>query len=95
MEAFKLEYLPVDNLRLSLDFSLERNDGTVEVFKPAMHTEFLAETDPGRKGSFEWTKSDGYNYRLSISGAWNKSWGKHLLAVFGRYTLTENKFFDV
>lgn len=91
MEAFKLEYLPKDNLRLSLDFSLERNDCTVEVFKPAMHTEFLTESDPGRKGSYAWTKSDGYNYRLSISGAWNKSWHKHLFAVFGRYTLTESR----
>lgn len=91
MEAFKLEYLPVDNLRLSLDFSLERNDGTVEVFKPAMHTNFLTESDPGRKGSYAWTKSDGYNYRLSVSGAWNKSWDKHLFAAFGRYTLTENR----
>ena len=91
LEAFKLEYLPVDNLRLSLDFSLERNDITTEIFKPAMHTDFLTETDPNRKGSYSWTKSDGYNYRLSISGNWNKTWNKHLLAVFGRYTLTENK----
>lgn len=91
MEAFKLEYLPKDNLRLSLDFSLERNDGTVEVFKPSMHTDFLTESDPGRKGSYAWTKSDGYNYRLSVSGAWNKSWNKHLFAVFGRYTLTESR----
>ena len=91
LEALKVEFVPTDNLRLSLDFSLGRTDGSVETFKPAMHTDFLTERDPGRKGSYVLGKSDGWNYRLSVSGAWNKSWERHLLAVFVRYTLTESK----
>lgn len=54
-EALKLEYLPIDALRLSLDFSLSRNDGTVEVFKSAQHNDFYEEKDPSLKGSYDWT----------------------------------------
>lgn len=91
LEAFKLEYLPMNNLRLSLDFSLERKDGKVEEFKPAMHTDFLKERDPARKGSYEKTESDGYNYRISITGSYNKIWDKHLLSASGRVSMSEDR----
>ena len=89
-EALKVEYLPVESLRLSLDFTLSRNDGTVEMFKPAQHNDFYFETDPAKKGIYESTKREENQYRLSLSGAWNKSFGDHLLAVFARYSMNES-----
>ena len=54
-EALKVEYVPIDNLRLSLDFTLTWKDGTVEVFKSAQHNDFYQESDPAKKGSYDWT----------------------------------------
>lgn len=89
-EALKVEYIPVDNLRLSLDFTLSRSDGTVETFKSAQHNDFYMVTDPAEKGSYYWSKSEGSSYRLSLSGAYNKSFGSdHLFSAFARYSINE------
>ena len=88
-EALKVEYLPVENLRLSLDFTLTRTDGSVEVFKSAQHNDFYSVTDPAQKGSYDWTKKEGTSYRVSLSGAYNKSLGDHLLSAFARYSINE------
>lgn len=89
-EALKVEYIPVDNLRLSLDFTLSRSDGTVETFKSAQHNDFYMVTDPAEKGSYYWSKSEGSSYRLSLSGAYNKSFGfDHLFSAFARYSINE------
>ena len=89
-EALQVEYTPMDNLRLSLDFTLSRKDGTVETFKSAQHTDFELETDPAKKGSYTWMKKEGYDYRLSISGSYNKSLGDHLMSIFARYNVSES-----
>lgn len=89
-EALKVEYLPIDNLRLSLDFTLSRSDGTVEIFKSAQHNDFYEETDPAKKGTYDWTKKEGTSYRVSLSGAYNKSFGDHLLSAYARYSINEN-----
>lgn len=90
-EALKVEYNPIENMRLSLDFSLTKSDGKVEIFKSAQHTDFDGYTDPALKGSFSQQKSDGYNYRLSITGSYNKAFGnEHLLSAYARYNLSEN-----
>ncbi len=89
-EALKVEYIPVDNLRLSLDFTLSRSDGTVETFKSAQHNDFYMVTDPAEKGSYYWSKSEGSSYRLSLSGVYNKSFGSdHLFSAFARYSINE------
>lgn len=89
-EALKVEYLPIESLRLSLDFTLSRGDGTVEVFKSAQHNDFFSETDPTQKGLYELTKTEKNQFRLSLSGAYNKSFGDHLVAAFARYSINEN-----
>ena len=89
-EALQVEYTPMDNLRLSLDFTLSRKDGTVETFKSAQHTNFEQESDPAKKGSYTWMKKEGYDYRLSISGSYSKSLGDHLMSIFARYNVSES-----
>lgn len=89
-EALQVEYTPMDNLRLSLDFTLGRNDETVETFESAQHTSFNQTKNPSLRGSYDWTKAEGYNYRMSISGAYNKAFGQdHLLSAFARYNISE------
>ena len=89
-EALRVEYLPIEALRLSLDFSLSRGDGTVEVFKSAAHNDFYEVKDPAEKGSYDWTKNENTTYRLRISGAYNKVWGDHLLSANVSYSINEN-----
>ena len=90
-EALKVEYLPIDALRLSLDFTLMRKDGTVETFKSAQHNDFYAVTDPAEKGSYYWSKSEGSSYRLSLQASYNKNFGEdHLFSAFARYSIKEN-----
>lgn len=89
-EALKVEYLPIESLRLSLDFTLNKSDGTVEVFNSAQDNAFYEEKDPAKKGLYEWTKTEGNKFRLSLSAAYNKSFGDHLLAAFARYSINEN-----
>ena len=89
-EALKVEYLPFENFRLSLDFTLTRKDGTVEVFNSAQHNDFFLEDDPAKKGLYEWSKTEGTQYRLSLSGAYTKGLGDHLLTAYLRYSVNEN-----
>lgn len=89
-EALKVEYTPLEALRLSLDFSLSRGDGTVEVFKSAAHNDFYDVKDPAEKGSYNWTKNENTSYRLRLSGSYNKVWGDHLLSAYVSYSINEN-----
>ena len=89
-EALKVEYLPIESLRLSLDFTLNKSDGTVEIFNSAQDNAFYEEKDPAKKGLYEWTKTEGNKFRLSLSAAYTKSFGDHLLAAFARYSINEN-----
>ena len=90
-EALKVEYLPFDNLRLSLDFTLSRTDATVETFKSAQRNDLYSVADPAEKGSYYWSKSEGSSYRLSLSAAYNKAFGSdHLLSAFARYSINES-----
>lgn len=76
---------------MRLDFTLSRSDGKVEVFKSAQHTDFEGITDPSYKGSFDKTKSEGLDYRVSLTGSYNKAFGgEHLLSAFAQYSITEN-----
>ena len=57
----KVEYLPLENFRLSLDFTLTRKDGTVEVFNSAQHNDFFLEEDPAKKACMNGLKQRGLN----------------------------------
>lgn len=89
-EALRVEYLPIETLRLSLDFSLMRTDATVEVFKSAQHTDFYEETDPAKKGAYTNTETKTSNYRLGLSASYNKVFGDHLISAYVNYSIREN-----
>lgn len=94
LEAFKAEFVPADNLRFSVDFTLGRNDGSVDVFKPAMHTDFLTTTNPAEKGSYRNSNSESYKYELSGSVSYNKRLNDHLISAFARYSISEDSRYN-
>ena len=89
-EALRVEYLPIEPLRLSLDFSLTRSDATVEIFKSAQHNDFYEETDPANKGTYSKTETKQSSYRLALSAAYNKALGNHLLSAYAQYSINES-----
>lgn len=55
-EQFSVEYNPTDDVRLTGAFSLSKNNGKTDVFRPAQHTAFDKEKDPTKKGDFRRTQ---------------------------------------
>ncbi len=86
-----LEYRILDNLRLTEQLSYTRGMANAETFLPADHTSFLNVTDKTKRGSFtkstgemtSWSSNLGVNYNLPIK--------KHLLSVFGNWTVNEDR----
>lgn len=88
---FSVEYSPISDLRLVASFSLAKNNGKTDVFKPAQHTDFDYEKDPTKRGSFRRTQRDGLNYALDLTGSYNKLFkDTHYVTANARYSLFEN-----
>ena len=89
--SMNLEYMLLNNLRLTEQISYTRGMARTEKFKPANHTDFATETDLTRKGSFSknngemtsWSSNFGINYNLPID--------KHLFSLFGNWLVSEDR----
>lgn len=86
-----LEYMLLKNLRITEQLSYTRGLAGTNRFLPADHTSFELEDDLTRKGSYSkstgemssWSSNFGINYNLVIK--------KHLLSVFGNWTVNEDR----
>ena len=91
-DAFRVEYSPIENLRLAMDFTAAKSTSDTDIFKSANHTDFLTVSNLEDKGSYNWTNSTALNYDLAFTINYNKVWkNKHVLATFFRYNIKENK----
>lgn len=88
--SLNLEYMIMKNLRVTSQLSYTKGMAGTDRFLPADHTSFATETDLTRKGSYykstgdmtSWSSNIGINYNLVID--------KHLLSVFGNWTVNED-----
>ena len=55
------------------------------------HTDFLPETDLTRKGSYSKSTGDNVSWSVNASVSYNYTKDKHLLSLFGRWNVDENK----
>ena len=86
-----LEYMLLNNLRITEQFSYSRGMAGTDRFYPADHTRFELEDDLTRKGSYykstgemaSWSSNLGINYNLVVR--------KHLFSVFANWTISEDK----
>lgn len=91
--AFRAEYLPMENLRLSVDFNLTKGNSDLDIFKPANHTDFLTVSDLYQRGSYNWSHSDTNSYELAFTANYNKVWkNRHVLSTFARYSVSESTY---
>lgn len=89
--GLNLEYMILKNLRLTESLSYVRGMARTEKFLPSDHTSFATETDLTKRGSYtkntgemtSWSSNLGINYNLNI--------GKHLLSMFGNWTVNEDR----
>ncbi len=88
--SFKLEYLPIDPLRLVADISVRKGMGKTEVFLPAQHTDFTNVVDPTLRGSFKRDQEEDLAYTVDLTASYNESF-KDMHYVTGnlRYSLQE------
>lgn len=86
--AFKVEYSPIPNLRLSADVTLVKSTDEIDQFLPSNHTMFQGLT-PEYKGRYDWTRTNTFNFNVSFTASYNKYFGGHLLSLFGRYDIDE------
>ena len=86
-----LEYMVLNNLRVTEQLSYTRGMAGTDKFLPADHTSFELEDDLTRRGSYykstgnmsSWSSNFGVNYNHVID--------KHLFSVFGNWTVSEDK----
>ena len=89
--SLSLEYMILNNLRITEQISYSRGMAGTDRFLPADHTSFELEDDLTRKGSYfkstgnmaSWSSNLGINYNLVLN--------KHLFSVFGNWTISEDK----
>lgn len=87
--SLRLEYNPVDNLRLSADVTLTKGSEDLDIFKPANHTDFEG-LDVSERGTYDWTKRNNINYNVSFTANYNKVIkSDHLVSLFARYDIDE------
>ncbi|WP_434802132.1 SusC/RagA family TonB-linked outer membrane protein [Gabonibacter chumensis] len=89
---FKIEYNPLESVRLEGSFSLSKNNGKTDVFRPAQHTAFIGVADPEQRGDFRRTQREDFSYALDITGSYNKLLGMvHYLTGNVRMSVQETR----
>lgn len=88
--SVNLEYMLLKNLRLTGQFSYTKGKANTDKFLPADHTSFATETDLTRKGSYRKSTGDMTSWSSNIGINYNLVLDKHLLSVFGNWTVNED-----
>lgn len=88
--AVNVEYMLLKNLRLTGQFSYTRGNANTDRFLPADHTSFATETDLTRKGSYQKSTGDMTSWSGNIGVNYNLVHDKHLLSIFGNWTVNED-----
>lgn len=91
--AMRVEYLPIDQVRLSMDLNLTKSNSSTDIFKSANHSDFIKEVDVSRKGSYDWTSTKSSGYDVSFTASYNDMFkDKHFVSAFARYNVREDVY---
>lgn len=88
--GLNLEYALMENLRFTGQISYTRGMARSERFRPAQLTDFETTLDLTKQGSY--TKSTGElaSWSTNFGVNYNKAWGKHLISLFGNWTMNDD-----
>ena len=90
-DNFSIECAIKENLRVNMAASLSKGTARTEVFKSMNHTDFADEKDLTKKGSYTKNTGETFSWSLNASINYNLTVGKHLISMFGRWNVDENK----
>lgn len=88
---FSIECAIMENLRVNVAASFTRGTARSELFKSKNHTDFVGEKDLTKKGFYAKSTGNTSTWSINASLNYNLSLGKHLVSLFGRWSLAENK----
>lgn len=89
--SLNIEYQLLKNLRLTEQVSYMRGMARSETFLPAKHTSFLTVTDKTLKGSYNKNTGEMTSWSSNFGVNWNLVLEKHLISVFGNWTINNDK----
>lgn len=89
--ALKLEYSPTNNLRLSFDASIYREQSENNAFKSANHTDFEEVAEVENRGSYDWNRLIKKGYDVSATISYNRMFKeKHFISTFAHFNIKED-----
>ena len=88
--SVNMEFMLLKNLRLTGQLSYTKGKANTDKFLPADHTSFATETDLTRKGSYHKSTGDMTSWSSNLGINYNLVLDKHLLSVFGNWTVNED-----
>lgn len=89
--SLNLEYRPIENLSISEQLSYTRGLARSERFLPAEHTSFVNQTDKTLKGSYTKNIGEMTSWSSNLGVNYNQAMGKHLVSLFGNWTVREDR----
>ena len=89
--SLNIEFAALDNLRFTAQVNYVRGMANVERFLPPEHTDFVNQSDLTKKGSYSKQTGETMNWSADIGVSYNFTRDKHLLSIFGNWTVDENK----
>ena len=66
-------------LFIETSVSINKQNGSNDVFFPAQHSLFVSETDLKRRGSYDVTNTNSFGYEGTVTANYSKSIGKHFI----------------
>lgn len=88
--ALKVEYTPMESLRLTLDATLSRTLSENSLFKSANHSDFFLVTDLNDKGVYDWSRTLKKGYDVSATVSYNNMFkNKHFISAFTHFNVKE------
>lgn len=89
---FYIEWQVMSNLRLTGRFGFVRKTNTIDLFKPANHTDFISTADEFRKGSYAKTNGKQTNVNADFGANYSIQLDKHLFFLNGQLNMSDNTY---
>ncbi|MDO4770441.1 SusC/RagA family TonB-linked outer membrane protein [Porphyromonas sp.] len=88
--ALKLEYTPMESLRLTLDATISRVQSENNLFKSANHSDFARVIELNDKGIYDWSRTLKKGYDVSATVSYNNMFkNKHFISAFTHFNIKE------
>lgn len=90
-DNFSLECAILEHLRVNANVSFTKGTAKTEKFKSMNHTSFELTRDMTKKGSYDKSTGESFNWSTNVSVSYNPSIGKHIFNLYGRWEIREGK----